>query len=77
MRMARVNVYLPDDLAEEAKSAGLNVSRLTREALRSALAANHVSEWLDEINSVRSTGISHDAVAVAVSGAKGDIEGHG
>jgi post-segregation antitoxin (ccd killing protein) len=77
MRMARVNVYLPDDLADEAKSVGLNVSRLTQEALRSALAANRIDEWLDEIESMRSTGISHDAVAAAVSGAKDDIEDRG
>ncbi len=32
MRMARVNVYVPDELAEKAKVAGLNVSSLTQEA---------------------------------------------
>ena len=46
MRMARVNVYLPDDLAAEAKEAGLNVSNLTQKALRSTLAGIRVDEWL-------------------------------
>ena len=77
MRMARVNVYLPDDLAKQAKSAGLNVSRITREALTSALAADRVDEWLDELSSLRSTGVGHDAVAAAVSDAKDEIERYG
>ena len=37
MRMARVNVYLPDDLAAEVRASGLNVSQVTQEALRAAL----------------------------------------
>lgn len=76
MRMARVNVYLPDDLAAEAKAAGLNVSGLTQEALRSALTTAHVDEWLDGIASMRPTGVSHTAVAEAVSAAKDELEGN-
>jgi post-segregation antitoxin (ccd killing protein) len=34
-----VNVYLPDDLAERAKAAGVNISALTQDVIRSALAA--------------------------------------
>ena len=52
MRMARVNVYLPDNLATEAKAAGLNVSSLTQEALRSALTVDRVDEWLDAMVSM-------------------------
>jgi hypothetical protein len=37
MRMARVNVYLPDALYEEAKGLGLPVSELTQSAIRQAL----------------------------------------
>ena len=76
MRMARINVYVPDDLAKQAKSAGLNVSGLTQEALRSALATTRVNEWLDGISSMRPTGIDHASVAAAVSEAKDEIEGH-
>lgn len=36
MRMARVNVYLPDGLAAASRAAGLNVSRITQDALRAA-----------------------------------------
>ena len=75
MRMARVNVYLPDDLAAEAKAAGLNVSKVTQKALRSALAAGRVDEWLDDIASLRQLGISHRAVAAAVAAAKDDLDG--
>lgn len=38
MRMARVNVYLPDDLLADAKEAGLPVSELTQAAVRDELA---------------------------------------
>ena len=77
MRMARVNVYLPDDLAEEAKAVGLNVSSLTQEALRSALAARSVDEWLGDVTAVRPLGISHRAVISAVAAAKDELEGRG
>lgn len=77
MRMARVNVYLPDDLAAEAKAAGLNVSNLTQAALRSALAAGRVDEWLDDVGSMRPLGIKHSAVASAVTAAKDELENHG
>ncbi len=77
MRMARVNVYLPNDLAAEAKAAGLNVSSLTQEALRSALAARRVDDWLDDVAAMRPLGVSHHAVAEAVAAAKDDLEDRG
>ena len=33
MRMARMNISLPDDLVRRAKEAGLNVSKLARDAI--------------------------------------------
>jgi len=77
MRMARVNVYLPDDLAEQAKDAGLNVSSLTQDAVRSALSASQTEEWLKRVGTLSPTGIRHDAVMSAVSEAKDDLEGIG
>jgi post-segregation antitoxin (ccd killing protein) len=44
--MARANVYLPDDLAAEAKKAGLNLSAVTREAVIRSLAARSTDDWL-------------------------------
>jgi post-segregation antitoxin (ccd killing protein) len=77
MRMARVNVYLPDDLADQAKDAGLNVSRLTQEAVRSALSARETEDWLGQVGALSPIGTEHDVVMAALSGAKDDLEGHG
>lgn len=73
MHMARVNVYLPDDLAARAKEAGLNVSGLTQEAIRSALAVRRVDDWLDEVASLPPLDVDERAVAAAVSAAKDDF----
>ena len=77
MRMARVNVYLPDDLADQAKDAGLNVSSLTQEAVRSALSASETDEWLNRVGTMSPTGVGHAAVMTALSEAKDDLEGNG
>lgn len=77
MRMARVNVYLPDELAAEAKAAGLNVSSFTQEALRRALTAIQVDQWLEDVGAMRPLGMSHRTVASAVAAAKDELEGHG
>lgn len=42
--MARVNVYLPDDLHEEVKQAGVEVSPVCQTALRAAVASQHRSK---------------------------------
>lgn len=77
MRMARINVYLPEDLAAEVKAAGLNVSNLTQEALRSALTASRADEWLKEVAGMRPLGINPHAVTLALAAAKDELEGHG
>jgi post-segregation antitoxin (ccd killing protein) len=38
MRMARVNITMPDDLYDRAKNAGLNVSQVAQGAVASELA---------------------------------------
>ena len=58
--MARVNVYLPDELAEEARAAGLNVSNITQDALRRELAARRTSEWVARVSKLAPTGVTHD-----------------
>jgi len=75
--MARVNVYLPDDLADQAKNAGLSVSSLTQDAVRSALSAGQTEEWLSRVRTLPPIRIRHDAVISAVSEAKDDLEGNG
>ena len=37
MRMARVNITVPDDLYDQAKKAGLNVSQVAQRAIASQL----------------------------------------
>lgn len=44
--MARLNVYVPDDLAARSRAAGLNVSALTQQAIAAALAGGRTDVWL-------------------------------
>ena len=60
--MARVNVYLPEDLAERAKAAGVSISALTQQALRSALAGADTDRWLDRLERVPGHEVSHEDV---------------
>lgn len=75
MRMARVNIYLPNDLAEEAKAAGLNVSGITQVALRAELEKRRVSDWLDEILRLPPTGVTHEQVMTALREARAELWG--
>lgn len=75
MRMSRVNVYIPDELAAEAKAAGLNISNLTQKAIRSALAADSLKAWRDKVSKLDATGVDHESVLVAVREAKDELEG--
>lgn len=74
MRMARVNVYLPDDLAAAARKAGLNVSGITQEALMTALAEHDTTRWLDDVAQLGSTSVSHSLVLEAVAAARDELE---
>lgn len=47
--MARVNIYLPDDLAKRAREAGLNVSGIAQEALERELRIRATDQWLDSL----------------------------
>ncbi len=72
--MARVNVYLPDDLARAARSSDLNVSAIAQDAIRDALAEDATDAWLDTLESLRPTGLGHDLVADSLREAKEDFE---
>lgn len=74
MRMARVNVYLPDELAEEARGADLNVSALTQEAIRGALAARRTDAWLDRVMERKGPDIDVATALRAVREALDDME---
>jgi len=47
--MARVNVYLPAQLAEQARIAEINVSAITQEALTTRLEALRFRSWIDRL----------------------------
>lgn len=48
MRMARVNITVPDELIEQARLQGLNVSRITAQALHGELDRLRKIAALDE-----------------------------
>ena len=75
--MARVNVYLPDELAAQAKAAGLNVSGVTQEALQAALAVRRVDDWLDRVALLRPLDINAQSITEAVAAAKDELETRG
>jgi post-segregation antitoxin (ccd killing protein) len=70
MRMARINVYIPDELAERAKTAGLNVSALTQDALRRALAGEATNRWLNRLERAPQAEVAHDVVLNALDEAR-------
>lgn len=73
--VARVNVYLPDELAAEAREAGLNVSRLCRDAVEQALRAARNKAWLAGLADREPIEISHEEVLAAVREAKAELWG--
>ncbi len=75
--MARVNVYLPDDLAAEAREAGLNVSAITQDALRDALAGRRTSAWLEKVRKLRPAGVSHEEAMDALHAARDELGASG
>ncbi|WP_423917185.1 type II toxin-antitoxin system CcdA family antitoxin [Candidatus Poriferisodalis sp.] len=72
--MARVNVYLPDDLAANARAADLNVSGLAQAAIQRALDDHSLDLWLDEVAALPPTGIDEATAHAAVAAAKDELE---
>jgi len=73
MRMARVNVYLPDDLAQQARAAGLSISSLTQDAVRSSLAQTETGRWLDRLDRLPRSGVPHTRVIEALDDARAEL----
>lgn len=71
--IARVNVYLPDELNERAKAAGLRISVVTQDALRSVLDAYDTDRWLDSLDRLPGVEVSHDEVIAAVDDARAEL----
>lgn len=73
--MTRVNVYLPDELAERARAAGLNVSAATRSALEAQLAAQASAQWLERVAALPAVQVEHQHVLAAVAAARAELAG--
>jgi post-segregation antitoxin (ccd killing protein) len=69
--VTRLNVYLPDELAAEAKKAGLNLSAVTQEAVRRTLAERSTDAWLATVDTAPSTEtVPHDRALDALDAAR-------
>lgn len=68
--VARLNVYLPDDLAAQAKQAGLNLSAVTQDAVRQRLAAQSTDGWLAALPRASAAPVSHKAALQALDAAR-------
>lgn len=69
--VARLNVYLPDELAAEARKAGLNLSAVTQEAVRRTLAERSTDAWLATAGTAPSAQrVAHDRALDALDAAR-------
>jgi len=73
--MARINVYLPDELADRVKSADINVSAVAQRALESELRMTVYSDWLEKVHELPPVHGGIDAAAV-VRDVREDWEDH-
>jgi post-segregation antitoxin (ccd killing protein) len=64
--MPRVNIYLPEDLAAEAREAGVNVSQVAQDALRKQLNRKRTAEWVARVRKLPPTGVTHEQVIAAL-----------
>ena len=63
--MPRVNIYLPEELAAAVRAAGINLSSLTQEAIRSHLAGRTTDAWLATLDPGPAP-LSHDDALAAL-----------
>ncbi len=69
--MTRLNVYLPDELAAKAKESGLNLSAVTQQAVRRALAERSTDAWLATVATAPSAQrVAHDRALDALDAAR-------
>lgn len=70
--MARLNVYVPDTLADQARAAGLNVSALTQAAITQELSRHATEAWLASLPSPRQR-VSHESALAALDEARDEL----
>ncbi len=76
MRMARINVYLPDELARQARAAGMSVSSITQAALRRELGARNTAEWLSRLARLPAIKLTHEQVLSALDAEREEFGDH-
>lgn len=72
--MARLNVYVPDELASRVREADLNVSAITRAALEDELGGRSTSAWLEELKKLPPASVSHTDVLAALDAARDEYD---
>lgn len=70
--MSRVNIYLPDSLADRARACGLNISALAQAAVSAELDRQATDQWLANVPRPRRT-VSHEAALKALDEARSDM----
>lgn len=70
--MARLSVDIPDELAERAKSAGLNVSALVQASIADELQRRDTDAWLASLPEPRNA-VSHQAVLDALHAGRDEL----
>jgi post-segregation antitoxin (ccd killing protein) len=70
--MARLNVWVPDELAARARELGLNVSALTQSALRAELERHATDHWLDSLGAP-ADGADHESAMAALDDARDEF----
>ncbi len=73
--VARLNVYLPDELAAAGRAAGLNLSALTQEAVRSLLERRSTDAWLATLDRADSE-VDHDHALAALDASREEAPTH-
>lgn len=73
--MTRLNVYLPDELAARAKGVGMNLSAVTQEAVRRALAVRSTDAWLATLDAGSPTAVPHTRALEALDATRDEVEG--
>lgn len=68
--VTRLNIYLPDDLAAQAKRVDLNLSALTQEAVRRVLMQRSTDSWLSSLPVRSVDAVTHDRVIAALDYAR-------
>jgi post-segregation antitoxin (ccd killing protein) len=73
--MARVNIYLPDDLALAAHEAGRrNVSAVTRQAVADALSVRATDAWVETLE-LDSSDVTREKTLAAVAAYRDELDG--